>query len=175
MAEYDLKKAKKAKGTLSKENKSLKEASHQLKVTAQEQHEKVNKGKDLNNPTILELKEENEGLRKQLEEKDAKAQEPKTEQGIIDGFNSLPDLQTMTRVMSMLQMSFTQKYYNSMMPQQNSQAENPSAKNGSMPTGDQMMTGNFMMGGQMMSPMGYNMGGVYPEAAQTKTNKPSQQ
>lgn len=176
LSELDLKRAKRAKTHLLKENKSLKETTNQLQTSAQEKENQLNEGRIINLKSIVELKEENNRLTKLLEEAEKKNKEPMTETEIVNEFFALPDIQSMGRVLNILQMNFHQKYYAYMMNQQKSATGSSEAVNGSMPTGDQMTNGNYMMAGQMVNPMQYNMGaGMYQDPSQSNMSNPSQQ
>lgn len=89
----------------------------------------------------------------------------------MEDFNNLPDFQAMFRVLNHNQASFNQKYYTFMATQQK-MASSGSAPNGTMPAGDQMGAG-YMMGGQMMSPMGYM--NAFPDPTQNNVNNSTQQ
>mmetsp|Transcript_1854 Transcript_1854/g.1651 ORF Transcript_1854/g.1651 Transcript_1854/m.1651 type:complete len:163 (+) Transcript_1854:243-731(+) len=162
MHEFDLKKAKRAKIVLSKENKSLKETTTELETNVQELENKANK----------ELKEENERLMNLLKEAEEKANQPKTEQDIVDDFSNLTDIQSMYRVMNIVQMNFNQKYYAYMATQQKPGVATSNGTNGGLLSGDQM-NGGYMMGGQMMNPMPHM--GMFSGQNQSNVNNPSQQ
>jgi hypothetical protein len=154
-AEFDLKKAKRVKGNHSKENKILKDQNDNYESVIKYHESEL---------TDLKLKKEilqadNEELQERMNSVE-KVQEGDPEQEIINRVISLPDIQSMSRVLANLNMQVNQKYYSFMMNQQKSAQGDAATNNGAFSAGDQNMNGMYYMQNQMMNmnTMQYNTG-----------------
>lgn len=154
-AEFDLKKAKRVKGTHSKENQLLKDQN--------DKYENIIKNYEAELIDLRLRKEELEADNEDLQERinsSEKKQETNPEQEIMTRMLSLPDIQTMSRVLSNLTMQVNQRYYSFMMSQQKSANGDASTNNGAFSAGDQNMNGMYYMQNPMMNmnTMQYNTG-----------------
>lgn len=169
-AEFDLKKTRKVKGTHSKENKSLKEQVSQLQSSMEEKEKSYAEM----NVQFAELKAENEQLRKKQEEKPAEKQDLSSiEQDVVSKVLSLPDLNSMYRVIYSLNAHIQQKAYTQAYNQQKAAAEATSGSNGHIyPNGEGQMNGNamYMPGYPMFNQMQYNQMGGYPDSSAQYSN-----
>ena len=154
-AEFDLKKAKRIKSNHSKENKILKDQNDNYESVIKYHESEL---------TDLKLKKEilqsdNEELQERMNSVE-KVQESDPEQEIINRVISLPDIQSMSRVLANLNMQVNQKYYSFMMNQQKSAQGDAATNNGAFSAGDQNMNGMYYMQNQMMNmnTMQYNTG-----------------